>query len=157
MLSPDWASMDGVWIGNQIYCSLIQLITIQITIGHTRSSQPSVSLAVVALWWIPTMSSASVLTFLPAGDCLTTNSLLQMSTPNWLSLTVMFITFRHGSHRKHRFLLLFPVVAVQTCLFACLVVVAQQRVYMSQYYISVQHLPLNIKHIKKAASSLCTS
>jgi hypothetical protein len=35
---------------------------------------------VVACWQIPTMSSASVLTFLPSGDCLATNSLLQLST-----------------------------------------------------------------------------
>jgi hypothetical protein len=40
---------------------------------------------VVAWWRIPNISSASVLTFLPAGNCLTTNALLQLSTLNWLT------------------------------------------------------------------------
>jgi hypothetical protein len=48
---------------------------------------------------------ASVLAFLPAGDCLTTNSLLQLSTLNSTD-----ITSRHESLRKHR-----SSVAVSSC------------------------------------------
>jgi hypothetical protein len=52
---------------------------------------------------------------------------------------------RHGPRRKQRLLLLYPLVPVETCLFAesllnngcCIIaylaVVAEQRVYMTQY------------------------
>jgi hypothetical protein len=122
------------------------------------------------LWWIPTVSSASVPTFLLDGDCLTTKSLLQLPTLksksksyyNWRSigqsvlvsshicgqrpdfyysqLTVLLITSQDRPQRKHN-----SSVAVQTCLFAkplfsncsCifayLIVIAQQQVYMPQY------------------------
>jgi hypothetical protein len=66
------------------------------------------------------------------------------------SLIALDITFRHRSHRKHLFQQLFhcysSIVAVGTCLFAknllnngcCIfayhMVVAQQRIYMQQYY-----------------------
>jgi hypothetical protein len=46
------------------------------------------------------MSSASVLTFLPTGDYLTNNSLLQLSTLN--SRLVLLVTSWHGPHRTHR-------------------------------------------------------
>jgi hypothetical protein len=62
----------------------IQSPMITVTTAYIKSSQFHVS-PVVALWRIPTISSTSVLTFLPASDCLTTNSLLQLSTLNSLS------------------------------------------------------------------------
>jgi hypothetical protein len=139
-----------------------------VTTVHIQSSQFAMSSPVITWWQIPTMSSASVLTFLPAGDCLTTNSLLQLLTfksksyYKWWSvgqsilvsshicgprpdfyysqLTVLLITSRHELNRKHH-----SSVAVQTCLFAktllsngcCmfayLMVIAQQRVQMPQY------------------------
>jgi hypothetical protein len=52
------------------------------TVPHMKYSQFAVCLRVVAWWRIPTLSSASLLTVLPAGDSLTTNSLLQLSTLN---------------------------------------------------------------------------
>jgi hypothetical protein len=61
--------------------SLTELRAPKITViaAHIKSSQFAMSTPVIAWRQIPTMSSASVLTFLPAGDCLTTNSLLQLS------------------------------------------------------------------------------
>jgi hypothetical protein len=100
----------GVWfiehlqnVTTNIYDILTELHSPKITVAtaHIKSSQFAVSWLVVAWWRISTMSSASMLTFLPAGDCLTTNSLLQLSILNWLSLTVLLITSRHGPHRKH--------------------------------------------------------
>jgi hypothetical protein len=82
------------------------------------------------------MSYASVLTFLPAGDCLTANSLLQLSYLQHIGMDRTVNTV---------FLLLFPIVAVQTCLFtkpllsndcyifAYIAVVTQQQVYMPHY------------------------
>jgi hypothetical protein len=48
---------------------------LQFTRARTKVSQSAVSSPVVAWWQIPAMSSAFVLTFLPAGDDLTINSL----------------------------------------------------------------------------------
>jgi hypothetical protein len=58
------------------YDSLTELHTPKITINpeHIKSFQFAMSSPVVAWWRISTMSSAFVLTSLPAGDCLTTNS-----------------------------------------------------------------------------------
>jgi hypothetical protein len=61
------------------YDSLTKLHTPKITVT-TVTSQFAMSSPVVAWWRILTVSSASVLSFLPAGDCLTTNSLFQLST-----------------------------------------------------------------------------
>jgi hypothetical protein len=104
-----------------------------VTTTHIKSSQFAMSALAVAWWWIPTMCSASMLTFFPADDCLTTNSLLQLSCLQHLAT----------DHTENTVpLLLFPIVALQTCLFAKLslsngcrtfayiTVVAQQRVYM---------------------------
>jgi hypothetical protein len=62
------------------YDSLTELHTPKITVttAHMKSSQFAMSSPVVAWWRIPTMSSASVITFLPAGYCLRTNSLIQL-------------------------------------------------------------------------------
>jgi hypothetical protein len=78
----------------------LELLTPKITanIAHINSSQFSKSSSVVCWWRIPIMSSASVLSFLPAGDCLTTNSLLQLST-----LTFKFkveVTLRLAVYRQ---------------------------------------------------------
>jgi hypothetical protein len=64
------------------YDSLTELHTPKITVptAHIKSSQFARFLRVGAWWRIPTMSSASVVTLLPADDCLTTNSLFQLST-----------------------------------------------------------------------------
>jgi hypothetical protein len=51
------------------------------------------------------VSFAPVLTFLPAGDCLTTNSLLQLLTLSTISLTVLLLTSQHKQHRKHCFII----------------------------------------------------
>jgi hypothetical protein len=89
------------------------------------------------------MSSASVLTFLPAGDCPKTNSLLQLSTLSLLTLTSCPAYKHLGMNRAENTVpvLLFPVVSMQTCLFAkpflsngcCIAasfaVVAEQRIY----------------------------
>jgi hypothetical protein len=55
--------------------------TLQFTTAGTNSSQFAVSSPIVAWRRIPTMSSVSGLTFLPVGDYLTTNSLLQVTVP----------------------------------------------------------------------------
>jgi hypothetical protein len=57
------------------YDSIVELHTpnITVTTGHIKSS------LVVVWYWILTISSASVFMLLPAGDCLTSNSLLQLS------------------------------------------------------------------------------
>jgi hypothetical protein len=64
------------------YDSLTELHTPKITATtvHIKSSQFTMSSPLVAWWRILTVPSASVLTFLPAGDCFTTNSLFQLST-----------------------------------------------------------------------------
>jgi hypothetical protein len=63
------------------YDSLIELHTQKITLttAHIKSSQFAMSSPVTAWLWILTVSSASVLRFLPAGYRLTINSLLQLS------------------------------------------------------------------------------
>jgi hypothetical protein len=60
--------------------------TLFLTTAHTKTYQFVMSSPVFAWWRVPTMSSASMLTFLPAGDCLTTNSLFQLSILNYLGL-----------------------------------------------------------------------
>jgi hypothetical protein len=72
------------------YDSLTELRTPKITVttAHMKSSQFAMSSPVIACWWIPTTSSASVLTFISAGDCLTTSSLLELLTLNWPQLTL---------------------------------------------------------------------
>jgi hypothetical protein len=99
--------------------SLTQLHTPKITVttAHIKSSQFAISSPVVVWWRIPAISSAFVLTFLPAGDCLTTNSLLQLSTLSWLSLIVLLITSRHVPHRKHN-----SSLAVSNCCHADMLV-----------------------------------
>jgi hypothetical protein len=71
-------------VNTNIYGSLTELHTPKITVttAHIEVSQFPMS-SVVPWWWIPTMSSASVITLLLAADCLQTNSLLQLSTLNW--------------------------------------------------------------------------
>jgi hypothetical protein len=56
------------------YSAIANSHTLQFTVARTMSSQSAVSSPVVAWWQISTMSSASVLKFLPGGNCLTTNS-----------------------------------------------------------------------------------
>jgi hypothetical protein len=60
------------------YDSLTELHTPKITVttAYIKSSQFAMSSPVVAWWQIPTMSSTSMLTFLLASNCLTTNSAL---------------------------------------------------------------------------------
>jgi hypothetical protein len=86
------------------YDSLTELHTPKITIitAHIKYPPFALSSLVVAWWRISTMSSAFLLTFLRVGDCLTTNSLLKLSTVDWLSLAVLLITTRHGPYRKLR-------------------------------------------------------
>jgi hypothetical protein len=57
------------------YDSLTELRSANITVAttHIKSFQSAMYSSVVAWWRIPTMSSASVVTLLPAGDCTTTN------------------------------------------------------------------------------------
>jgi hypothetical protein len=85
-------TIDGVWISNRIYIehlqnvntnnydSLTELLTPKITVttAHIKFSQFAMSSRGVTWWWILTISSVSVLTFLPAGDCQTTNSLFRL-------------------------------------------------------------------------------
>jgi hypothetical protein len=56
------------------YSAIANSHTLQFTTARIKSSQSVVSSQVVAWLRIPTMSSVSVLTFLPSDDCLTTNS-----------------------------------------------------------------------------------
>jgi hypothetical protein len=58
------------------------------------------------------MSSSCVLTYLPTGESLTTNSLLQILTLNYLAYL--------GTDRSEGdvLLLLFAIIAVQICLYA---------------------------------------
>jgi hypothetical protein len=71
---------DGVWIGNWTYWRLTDrnysaiIHKLCSSLQHALFSRSSVYPPVVAWWRIPTMSPASVLTFLPADDCPTTNS-----------------------------------------------------------------------------------
>jgi hypothetical protein len=62
------------------YNSYTELHTpnITVTTSHTKSSQFAVLLPVVSWWRIPAITSASVPTFLLAGDCLTANPLHQL-------------------------------------------------------------------------------
>jgi hypothetical protein len=64
------------------YYSLTELHApkITVTIAHIKSIQFAMSSPVIAWWQIPTMSSASMLMFLLAGDCHTAHSFLQLST-----------------------------------------------------------------------------
>jgi hypothetical protein len=76
-------TIDRIWIGNLIYWTLTirimfsQLYTV--TTLHIKSSQFVMFSLGVAWWWISTMSFASLLTFLPACYCITTDPLLQLS------------------------------------------------------------------------------
>jgi hypothetical protein len=62
----------------------------------------------VAWWRIPTMSSASVLTFLPAGDCLTTDSFTSKSkfSYDWRSVRQSVLVSSTHLELSPRFLLL---------------------------------------------------
>jgi hypothetical protein len=71
--------IDGVWmvvgfiehlqiVTTSKYSAIANLHTVQLTTARTKSSQSAVFSAVVAWWHISTMSSASILTFEPAGD-----------------------------------------------------------------------------------------
>jgi hypothetical protein len=83
------------------YDSLTELRTpkIAVTTAHTESSQFAMSSPVVGRWRIPTMSSASVITFLPAGDRLTTHPLLQMSTPKSKSKSELLYDWRFTANQ----------------------------------------------------------
>jgi hypothetical protein len=105
------------------YSALASSHTLQFTTARTKFSHSAVSSPIVAWWRIPTVSSASLLTFLPAGDCLTTHSLLLLTnsqaddhlTPTsyssgWLycsSQLILLITSRHGPRSKHCLLFYF--------------------------------------------------
>jgi hypothetical protein len=86
------------------YIAIAHSNTLLFTRGRTKSSRSAVSTPVVAWWRTSTMSSASVLTFLPAGDCPTTNSLRQLSSARTAQKT-QFPTAVHllliGECRKH--------------------------------------------------------
>jgi hypothetical protein len=73
------------------YDSLTELHSPEITVttAHMKFSQFARSSVVVAWRLISTMFSATMVTFLPTGDCLTTNSLLELST---LKVTVSYFT-----------------------------------------------------------------
>jgi hypothetical protein len=86
----------GFGLVNWIYWTLIDCNysavasshTLQLTTGCTKLSQSAVSSPVVAWWWIPTISlcfHAHVL----AGDCHTTNSLLQLSSMDHTEKTLL--------------------------------------------------------------------
>jgi hypothetical protein len=66
--------------------------TLQFTITHTKSSQSAVSSLVIALWQIPTMSCTSMLTFLPTGECPTSNSFKESELLyNWWFSANLFV------------------------------------------------------------------
>jgi hypothetical protein len=133
ILSRVRVTIDGVCIGNWInehlqkvtvnnYDSLTELHApkIAVTRTHMKSSQ------FVARWRILTMSSASVFTFLPADDCLTTNSLLQLST---LSRPVNNISARTNQKAPFpccccQFLCANPLLSNGCCVGACFAVIA---------------------------------
>jgi hypothetical protein len=98
--------LQNVTTNKDYVITVLDIPQITVTTTHIKSSQFSMSSPVVAWRRIPIMSSASVLTFLLTGDCLTTNSLLQLACL--------------GTDRTENtvFLLLFLLTAVQTCLFA---------------------------------------
>jgi hypothetical protein len=64
--------LQNVTTNNYESLTELHIPKITVTTEHIKSSQFAVSLLVVAWWQMPKMSSASMLTFLPAGDCLTT-------------------------------------------------------------------------------------
>jgi hypothetical protein len=88
--------------------------TLQFTIARAKYSQSTVS-SVVAWWWIPTMSFASVLTFPPADYCPTTNSLLQLHQLTLDMSSLSHLVSDRVFNTVH--LLGFLIVAVDTCLF----------------------------------------
>jgi hypothetical protein len=109
------------------------LLKITVTTAHIKSSQFAMSSPVIAWWRIPTTSSASLLTLLLAGNCLTTNSLLELSTLNWLSLTVLLITSWHAPHRKRCSLSCFQLLPCEhACLWSCYLVMAVVYLRISQ-------------------------
>jgi hypothetical protein len=71
------------------YFAIANSHTLQFTTARIKSQ--SVSSSVVTWWRIPTISSVSVLTFLPAGDCPTTISLLRLSTLNKLKSRLLLL------------------------------------------------------------------
>jgi hypothetical protein len=87
-------TIDWVWIGNWMYwpltdrnySAIANSHTLQFTTTHIKSFQSAVSSPAVAWWRIPTISSASVLTFLPTCDCSTTvDSHLSSTQFYWLN------------------------------------------------------------------------
>jgi hypothetical protein len=87
ILSRVWGTLDGLGmiigfiehlqiVTISYYSAIARTHRLQFTRARTKSSQFAVSSPIVAWWRNPVMSSVSVLTFLPASDCLTTNSLL---------------------------------------------------------------------------------
>jgi hypothetical protein len=79
ILSRVWVTIDRICIGNWIYWTLTDhnyQFTSTIATSHTPqfTTVRTKSSPVVTWWRIPTVFSSYMLTFLPAGDCPTTNS-----------------------------------------------------------------------------------
>jgi hypothetical protein len=143
-------TLYGVWICNRLYWTLTErkydspaeLHTPKITVTtvHVKRSQFVISSPVVAWWRFRTVPSASVLTFIPAGDCLVANSLFQLSTLNSALANCFAYNISARTAQKAPFL----CYCFQTCLFAkpllsngcCIApfaVVAWQRIYDGSY------------------------
>jgi hypothetical protein len=115
ILSVVGGTTDGIWTGNWI-CSTLTARNCYLLIPTLCTSLQHVR----CVFTLPgDRSSAAEHTSLPAGDCLTTNSLLLLSALlRTITILVLLITSRHGPHRNNIFqeiLLHFVAIARPAC------------------------------------------
>jgi hypothetical protein len=93
------------------YSAIANPHTLQFTTARNKLSPSAVFSPVVIRWRVPTMSSASVLTFLPTGDCPTANS-FRVRVKSYITLAVcrrsICLSAKPLENHDHRFFQLNP-------------------------------------------------